>query len=778
MAVNLSPVGGVAAQFFTSTGAVLTGGKLYTYAAGTTTPATTYTTSQGNVAWSNPIVLDAAGRVSGSGEIWLLDGAIYKFVLKDSNDVLIATYDNITGINSNAVAYTNQQEIVTATAGQTVFNLGISYQPGTNSLSVFVDGVNQYGPGAQYAYTETDGNTVTFNSGLHVGAEVKFTTTQQQGAGAVDASQVTYDPPFTGSVATNVEAKLAQTVSVKDFGADSTGVTGASAAIQAAIDAAAALGGGGIYIPAGTYLIDANIELKSNVSIYGVGPASVLSFTGNNRQCFYGTNINQVKIHDLFFNGNKPNVGWETPDNYDFGVRLGTDASAQDVSYVEVYNCTFKDIGLDGVYAENFFNVAIYDNNFINCRRWGVVILGGVYNSNFVNIYDNFFNCDYGTGPLGKEYPLGAVDVEPYRTGEQINHITLKNLTGVRNRTQVYNATDSFDNVQNASIEGCIVVNEVLGANNCQCNIVNCQISGDTLGQLRLDSDADFIKTTSYDLNVTINRPRDPRENSGRYNLLPCDFGDPQYYNLGPTISGTGQSNGYFLKYLDGAYVWCQEIQIGAGTGIYRSLKQTLSATINAGDQVYLFLEVERTDANSPTNNYMTVFIGNDFSRLMNIPTGVNQLSFAYTATNTEVNPEFGVGLGGNPGAVVKVIFRKLFLLVNPKRIDNTLYTVTVNTLPKNITYTGPSLDAYNLAQANLTIASAQNLDTINGGYPGARLSLFSMSSSDSVTVRDTTVSTGNIRLINGSTQTLRNGTSTQAISFVYNSDGYWYQTT
>lgn len=98
MAVNLSPVGGVAAQFFTSTGAVLTGGKLYTYAAGTTTPVTTYTSSQGNVAWTNPIVLDAAGRVPSGGEIWLTNGLIYKFVLKDSNDVLIGTYDYIYGI--------------------------------------------------------------------------------------------------------------------------------------------------------------------------------------------------------------------------------------------------------------------------------------------------------------------------------------------------------------------------------------------------------------------------------------------------------------------------------------------------------------------------------------------------------------------------------------------------------------------------------------------------------------------------------------------------------
>jgi hypothetical protein len=99
MAVFLSPVGGAAAQFFTNTGAVLTGGKLYTYAAGTTTPQTTYTTIAGNVARTNPIILDAAGRVPDGGEIWVTSAA-YKFVLKDSNDVLIATWDNISNIGA------------------------------------------------------------------------------------------------------------------------------------------------------------------------------------------------------------------------------------------------------------------------------------------------------------------------------------------------------------------------------------------------------------------------------------------------------------------------------------------------------------------------------------------------------------------------------------------------------------------------------------------------------------------------------------------------------
>jgi hypothetical protein len=290
MAVNLSPVGGVAAQFFDNSGNVLTGGKLYTYAAGTTTPAVTYTTSAGNIPQPNPIILNASGRVPGSGEIWLTDGILYKFVLTDSNDVLIATYDNINGINSNFVAFTNQQEIQTATAGQTVFNLiSTTYQPGTNSLSVFVDGVNQYGPGAQYAYLETDQDTVTFVNGLHVGALVKFTTSQLNSSGAASAAQVSFtgfkgqsgnvqnladddgsdwigfEQAGTGAVAVSAQDKMRENVSVLDFGADPTGATNSSADFDAAAAASTV-----VIIPeGGTYKLDTDVSSASLFINYG-----------------------------------------------------------------------------------------------------------------------------------------------------------------------------------------------------------------------------------------------------------------------------------------------------------------------------------------------------------------------------------------------------------------------------------------------------------------------------------------------------------------------------
>ena len=101
----LSPLGGAGWQFFNTTGGVLNGGLLYTYAAGTTTPLTTYTDSTLATPNNNPVVLSASGRPmnpsGGVGEIWLANNTAYKFSLTDANNVVQGTYDNVTGINSS-----------------------------------------------------------------------------------------------------------------------------------------------------------------------------------------------------------------------------------------------------------------------------------------------------------------------------------------------------------------------------------------------------------------------------------------------------------------------------------------------------------------------------------------------------------------------------------------------------------------------------------------------------------------------------------------------------
>jgi hypothetical protein len=143
MAVFLSPVGGVAAQFFDNNGVILSGGKLYTYAAGTTTPQATYTSSSGVTAHSNPIILDSAGRVPG-GEVWLTS-ARYKFVLYTSVNVLIATYDNIAG--SGVLLPIN----FTGTGSTTIYSVS------GNVVSVYINGVYQN----ENTYS-VSGSTLTF----------------------------------------------------------------------------------------------------------------------------------------------------------------------------------------------------------------------------------------------------------------------------------------------------------------------------------------------------------------------------------------------------------------------------------------------------------------------------------------------------------------------------------------------------------------------------------------------------------------------------------------
>lgn len=98
MTVKLSPVAGAGWQFFDDSGVPLSGGKLYTYAAGTTTPQTTYTSISGLTSNQNPIELNSAGRVSGSNEVWLTSAVAYKLILKTSADVQLWSADDISGI--------------------------------------------------------------------------------------------------------------------------------------------------------------------------------------------------------------------------------------------------------------------------------------------------------------------------------------------------------------------------------------------------------------------------------------------------------------------------------------------------------------------------------------------------------------------------------------------------------------------------------------------------------------------------------------------------------
>jgi hypothetical protein len=150
MTITMSYLAGAGAQFFDNNGVPLSGGKLYTYEAGTTTPAETYTTRAGTVNNANPIILNSAGRTP--NEIWFTGGVLFKFVLTTSTDVLIGTYDDIASINdptqnntlitvtgTNALTGTSPSPITAYTTGyQATF---IAVNANTAAVTIDIDGV-------------------------------------------------------------------------------------------------------------------------------------------------------------------------------------------------------------------------------------------------------------------------------------------------------------------------------------------------------------------------------------------------------------------------------------------------------------------------------------------------------------------------------------------------------------------------------------------------------------------------------------------------------------
>lgn len=121
MAVFISPIGN--SEFLDSSGNPLSGGLLYTYAAGSSTPLATYTDNTGNTAQANPVVLNSRGEPD--NPIWITGGRTYKFILKTAAGVTIWTIDNISGINdaSNSASQWISSGVTPTYVSATTFTL-------------------------------------------------------------------------------------------------------------------------------------------------------------------------------------------------------------------------------------------------------------------------------------------------------------------------------------------------------------------------------------------------------------------------------------------------------------------------------------------------------------------------------------------------------------------------------------------------------------------------------------------------------------------------------
>jgi hypothetical protein len=321
--VTLSLFAGAGAQFLDNSGNVLTGGLIYSYAAGTTTPLAIYTSSLGTTAHPNPIILDASGRVPG-GEIWLTTGYGYKFVTKDANNVLIGTYDNIPSSaqppitnDASSIAY-EQGYIVTAGA----FVVGSTYLINTLGTTNFtLIGATSNTVGLLFTATGVGTGTGT----------AKFSRT--------------------------VQTKLQEMVSVKDFGAVGNGTTDDLAAINAAIasfptnlDTTYNSFAGTVFFPPGDYYCSGSIIINRQVKLLGsTSPDG--NDLGSSRIRF-PANVTGIVINEYRTSPNGKDGEGTIIENLGIYVNAsfsGTGSGVWMRSRSQIKNCVFANFGEHGI---------------------------------------------------------------------------------------------------------------------------------------------------------------------------------------------------------------------------------------------------------------------------------------------------------------------------------------------------------------------------------------------------------------------------------------------
>lgn len=144
----------------------------------------------------------------------------------------------------------------------------LSANPGAQpNLDVSISGVSQR-PGIDYTWTS--GTTLTFVTAPPSGtSNILVRYWLGLPLGTSDSASALFVQSGTSAVQRMAQDKLREVVSVKDFGAAGDGVTDDTAAIQAALNAKSAAGGGIVYAPQGKYRLTSKITIPSWVLFKG-----------------------------------------------------------------------------------------------------------------------------------------------------------------------------------------------------------------------------------------------------------------------------------------------------------------------------------------------------------------------------------------------------------------------------------------------------------------------------------------------------------------------------
>lgn len=180
----------------------------------------------------------------------------------------------------------------------------------------------------------------------------------------IELDQSKYTAPGTGAVSRSGASKLADVVSVKDYGAAGDGATDDLPAINRAL-AAVAGKGQRIFFPAGTYMVSGTVVLPDKASIFGVGRGDPGSYNTVLKALpgFNGTTVVQMGTYSPSFDIQVEKL---TIDGSAIVGTCLTNQYAEEMSYgrdLMLTNCGSVPLLISGTGAQNsgpFENLEIY----------------------------------------------------------------------------------------------------------------------------------------------------------------------------------------------------------------------------------------------------------------------------------------------------------------------------------------------------------------------------------------------------------------------------------
>jgi hypothetical protein len=387
--------------------------------------------------------------------------------------------------------------------GATV-NYTLGMEPGgDNNTQIYIDGVYQ-----QKINYSVFGAIVTFSTAPPNLSSIEVMVIEALPVGTASAPLVSFTQAGS-TYNSNVQRKLEETVSVKDFGAVGDGATDDTAAINLALNL-----GGNIYFPPATYIINGNLTVGNNTTLIGSGKTSTILHLGPSNYIHFSgdySGMENLQVYKTTTAGNYVQVGV---------LNLSDPAQSR---FTRIDNCKF-DLGS----FPSFVNYACignyksFDLRVTNCllTTGHLALITKYFSSQRITFENNV--CDLKVGANGSAelvkieaiYEAYINNNTFYSTGSSSSSGLLSLLTLESGSYQTMVSNNKFINdygngirIENADSptfpgKECIIENNIFESNMTNAN---CILSGNTsVTNFNVNNNTFVGKVTFYGDGATI----------------------------------------------------------------------------------------------------------------------------------------------------------------------------------------------------------------------------------------------------------------------------------